>query len=177
MTGKHEQVKLFGNVIWLYGMSGAGKTTLGTRLAKDLNYMFIDSDYFRQVRWIKPDFTPKGRRKYQNELRNEVARLQLSFSPGIVVASITPYTDMREKNRRVFGKEYLEVLLKCDIDTLIQRDPKGLYKRAMEGDLFNFTGLTDSFEEGEPHLIVYTNDGEDLSYKILLENVRKWLNV
>ena len=84
---------------------------------------------------------------------------------------------MREKNRRVFGKDYLEILLKCDIETLIKRDPKGLYKRALAGDISNFTGLTDSFEEGNPHLIVYTNDGEDLSYQILLENVKEWLNV
>ena len=168
---------MFSKVIWLYGMSGAGKTTLGRRLAKNINYMFVDSDYFRQVRWIKPDFTPKGRNKYQEELRDEVARLQLSISPGVVVASITPYIDMREKNRRVFGKDYLEILLKCDIETLIKRDPKGLYKRALAGDISNFTGLTDSFEEGNPHLIVYTNDGEDLSYQILLENVKEWLNV
>ena len=165
-----------GKVIWLYGMSGAGKTTLGRKLAKDLNFMFIDSDNFRNVNWIKPDFSPEGRRKYQEFLREEIDSKFCFLDRNVVVASITPYNDMREKNRELFGNNYFEVLVDCDIDILLKRDPKGLYAETLKGNIMYFTGITDNFEKGDPDFIIYTDiNSEFESAKILLARIKKFL--
>lgn len=167
----------FAKIIWIYGMSGVGKTTLSRKLSQDLGFLCADSDQVRSMKWVKPDFTPKGRRDYQRELRSEIETLQLADTDGVVVASITPYDDMRIKNRQVFEPDYYEVLLKCDLDTLIKRDPKGLYKKALSGEIDNFTGVSDPFQEGSPDLIIDTGKlSQEDSYYILLEKVKRWIN-
>jgi adenylylsulfate kinase len=122
-------------IIWLFGPSGAGKTTLGERLAKDLGYLFLDADRVRQVLHIDPDFTKWGRNLFQNSLRQHVRELQWRDN-NIVVASITPFQDMRNQNRLSLTG-YIEVYVMCPEEVLIERDPKGLYKKALAGEIDN----------------------------------------
>lgn len=169
---------MFGKIIWIYGMSGAGKTTLATRLAKDIDYLLVDGDVVRQFLGASKDFSHKGRVEHQNRLRGYLNNLRLTRKYNLIVASITPYSEMRKLNRAVFRDDYFEILLECDIETLIKRDPKGLYAKAMRGEIPYFTGLTDGFDVGDPDLTVNTNGiGEDESYRILLEGVKKWLSI
>ena len=157
-------------------MSGAGKTTLGTRLARELGFMIVDGDIVRQFLGASKDFSPEGRREHQNRLRGRLNQMLLMGGYNLVVASITPYDDMRRLNRAVFKENYFEVLLDCDLPTLMRRDPKGLYAKACRGEIPYFTGITDTFEKGNPDLIVDTNGtGEEESYKLLSEGVNKWL--
>lgn len=167
----------FSKIIWLYGMSDAGKTTLGLKLSSDLNYFFVDSDYFRRIRWVKPDFTFYGRIDYHNALRTQLRKLQQAEHEGIVVASITPYNIMREYNRKVFKEDYCEILIKCDLDILVERDSKGLYKKALDGEIENFTGISDVFEEGDPDIIINTGEYDlEEAYQLLCKEVEKWLS-
>ena len=171
------------NVIWLYGLSGSGKTTLGYRLSTVLGWSFLDADVLRVDKSVKKDFTRNGRLEFQTILRCETLRL-LQDNNSVVVASITPYRELRVINRGFFSNySFYEVYLKCDICVLIERDPKGLYKKAISKDIPCFTGISDIFEEYEglsigdpkPNLIVDTeNYTEDESYNYLLTNVISW---
>ena len=168
-----------GNVIWIWGMSGSGKTTLGFRLAQELGYTFLDSDSVRRILNIPPDFSVSGRLEYQTALRHHVQGLQ-QRGVNLVVASITPMHEMRNQNKALL-KNYFEVYLDCGIDTLIDRDPKGFYKKAFAGEIVEFTGINSPFEKpvidsrnSVPKLILDTGEsGEEICYKILLEAVTK----
>jgi adenylylsulfate kinase-like enzyme len=166
---------MMGKLIWIYGMSGVGKTTLGSRLARDLKFMLVDGDVVRNFLGASKDFSPAGRREHQNQLRGWL-HMRLWCEESFVVASITPYTDMRKWNRVVFREDYFEVLLDCGLDVLIARDPKSLYRMAFAGDIPYFTGVSDVFELGSPDLVVPTGTcPEDTSYKILWEGVQRWI--
>lgn len=166
---------MIGKIIWIYGMSGAGKTTLATKLATELGYLLVDGDIVRNLLGASDDFSPKGRRKHQDELRSKLNFMSLD-GKNIVVASITPYDDMRKLNRLTFKSDYYEVYLKCSLDVLTSRDPKGLYVRALKGEIKHFTGVSDRFDSGEPDLTIETGElDEEESYKLLLEGVTKWI--
>jgi adenylylsulfate kinase len=124
-------------IIWIFGPSGSGKTTLASRLTVDLpGALLVDADHMRKAWGIKPDFTREGRLKFQEQLRDAVRTYANGHGPTIV-ASITPYQELRNKNRECF-KDYFDVYLTCDLDILVKRDPKGLYKRALSGEVYNF---------------------------------------
>ena len=167
-----------GNVVWLWGMSGSGKTSLGFKLAQEIGYVFLDSDSVRRILNVPPDFSMSGRLTYQEALRHHVSGLQ-QRGINIVVASITPLQKMRDLNRELFDN-YYEVYLQCDISVLIKRDPKGFYQRAFHGDISEFTGITSPFElptyentSCVPDITLNTGDLDfDSSYSILLRAVK-----
>jgi adenylylsulfate kinase-like enzyme len=73
-----------------------------------------------------------------------------------IAAAISPYKSIRDENRKLIGR-FVEVYCKCDIETLKARDPKGLYEKALRGELPNFTGVSDPYEPpAEPEVIVDT---------------------
>lgn len=169
-----------GNIIWIWGLSGSGKTTLGYRLAQELGYIFIDSDSVRRELEIPKDFSVSGRLSYQEALRHHVHGLSLR-GINVVVASITPLQIMRNENKTLF-KKYIEVYLSIDMNVLVQRDPKGLYKKALAGEIIDFTGVSSPFQ-GPAY---YTNMGHwpdlildtgqltlDESYGLLLDAIVK----
>jgi adenylylsulfate kinase len=171
----------FGNVIWIWGLSGAGKTTLGYRLAQELDYLFLDSDSVRRQLDFPPNFSVIGRIHYQEALRHHVCGLQFRGT-NMVVSSITPLQDMRNANADLFD-HYFEVYLKCDLEVLIKRDPKAFYKKALNGEIQNFTGVSSPFEEPKegagnrlPNLWIDTGfHSEEESYIILVNMVKKYL--
>jgi adenylylsulfate kinase len=179
---------MFGKTIWLFGLSGAGKSTLGYRLSKDLSnssleVIHLDADHVRTVMGIEPDFSYRGRENFQLELRKEAEAFSY-LGKTVVVSSITPYQEMRNSNRS-FLDPYFEVYLDCDIDTLVKRDPKGLYKKALAGEISNLTGIDDPFEapaqnrfwgNSIPDLVLNTAImSEDEAYKILNRQVNEWI--
>lgn len=164
-------------------MSGSGKTTLGFRLAKELGYLFLDSDVVRKFLAISDNFSKIGRIHYQEALRGHVRELQWR-GDNLVVSSITPLQEMRNVNAMMLDN-YYEVYLKCELETLIKRDPKGLYKRALSGEIKDFTGISSPFEEPVedrfvenqlPDITIDTGfHSEEESYIILLNMVRRLL--
>jgi adenylylsulfate kinase len=168
---------VIGNVIWLFGLSGAGKTTLGCRLARELGYLFLDSDLVRQVLAIPNDFSEAGRKQYQTRLRMHIKELQWAGGSNMVIASITPMQGMRNLNRYMI-ENYFEVYLKCDLFELLRRDPKGLYAKARSGEISDFTGISSPFEEpaeGSSDLVISTDFyREEECYQELITSARKW---
>lgn len=136
-------------VIWLLGLSGSGKTTLGSLLrlyleAQGHETEFIDGDRFRR-QFGFTGFRPEDRLRNIDAMREHV--LQSNAQGKIcVVAAITPYECMRQKNRELIPL-YREVWVRCSLLTLIRRDTKGLYASAARGEVDLLTGVSDAFDE------------------------------
>ncbi|MDR1659872.1 MAG: adenylyl-sulfate kinase [Desulfovibrio sp.] len=147
-------------VIWLLGLSGSGKTTLGSLLriyleANDYDAEFIDGDSFRQ-QFGYGGFRPQDRLRNISAMREHA--LQLNARDKIcIVAAITPYDIMRQKNREQFPV-YREIWVRCGMQTLLRRDTRGLYARAMRGEVKHLSGVSDAFDEpGEADCVIDTD--------------------
>lgn len=148
-------------VIWITGPSGSGKTTLVKALADKLrelnvNAEVLDGDGIRSK--LYPDL---GFSKEEREMHNRVViqMADLLAKNGVVtlVSIISPYKETRETARREIGR-FMEVYLKCSLDERIRRDPKGLYAKAVKGEIKDLTGYDGVYEEPEnPELVLHTD--------------------
>ena len=144
--------------MWLTGLPSAGKTTLGKMLVQalvraGLKVHQFDGDEVRVGLCADLDFSRKGR--HINNLRVAyVAGLLNRYGVCCVVSQIAPYEETRREVRTRI-EEYVEVFVDCPLEQLINRDVKGLYKRALAGEIKNFTGVDDPYEtpaDPEVHL-------------------------
>ena len=146
--------------IWLLGLSGSGKTTLGSLLRLYLDGQgydaeFIDADTFCRDNGLSAT-TPEERVRNTDALRDYALHMQ-SRGKICVVAAATPYESMRQSNRDMLP-HYHEVWVRCSLQTLVQRDAKGLYARAERGDLSTLDSVFDAFDEPHgPHTIIDTD--------------------
>ena len=151
-------------IIWLTGLSGSGKTTLCRLIEKKLKsdgytVEWFDGDRVREELNIESDFSKEGILKNNFEVIKKINLVQDRVD-YIVISLITPYEEVRKHAREIFGKQYFEIYVKCDKDTLIKRDTKGLYEKAINGELDNLIGFSDEFpyeEPSNPDLIIETN--------------------
>ena len=135
--------------VWLMGLSASGKTTLAQLLARALTQRgfkveVLDGDIVRTTLSKGLGFTPGDR---VTNLRRIAAMAQNLVRQQVVtiVAAICPYHAIREEVRAIIG-EYVEVYLNCPLEVCISRDPKGLYRKALAGEIQHFTGIDDVFE-------------------------------
>lgn len=160
-----------GAVIWLTGLSGAGKTTIAKILIQKinsdgLNAELVDGDDIRK-KFPGLGFSKTDRLK-QAERVIEFTQYLQSQNKIAVVALITPYSASRAL-AKLKCRNYFEVYLSTSLKTCIDRDPKGLYKKALAGELQNFTGISDPYEIPEsPDIILDTEtvSAEDSAQKI-----------
>lgn len=148
----NDQSELHSKVYWLYGLSGAGKTTLATAIAEKLNRdyhatVILDGDLLRSGLCNDLGFTSENR--FENVRRTaELAKLLCSQGFIVIVALMTPQEDMRDLARSIIcDLNFVEVYVMCDYDTCSRRDSKGLYSRASNGELINFPGRDLKFDE------------------------------
>jgi adenylyl-sulfate kinase len=139
-------------VVWLYGLSGSGKSTIANALEKRLfemgNHTYcLDGDNTRLG--LNKDLGFSAIDRLENVRRvAEVAKLMADAGNIVLVSLITPYEEQRILVKEILKNElFLDVYLDCDLATCEQRDPKGLYKKARAGEISNFTGISDPFEE------------------------------
>ena len=148
-------------VIWLTGPSGAGKSTLAHALEaklKELGYRVevLDGDVVRKTLYPNLGFS-KEAREMHNRVVIHIAKLLSRNDVITIVSLISPYRHVRDYARKEIGK-FIEVYLNCPLEVRIQRDPKGLYAKAIKGEIKGLTGYDGVYEEPEnPEVVVDSN--------------------
>jgi adenylyl-sulfate kinase len=150
-----------GFTIWFTGLSGAGKSTLANALnvalrERQRHVEILDGDEVRENLSKGLGFSKEDRDTNIRRIAY-VAKL-VSRSGGIAItAAISPYRAIRDEARSQIGP-FVEVFVRCPLDVLVKRDPKGLYAKALRGEIANFTGVSDPYEEPpNPEVTVYTD--------------------
>jgi adenylyl-sulfate kinase len=138
-----------GFTLWFTGLSGAGKSTLANMLAEELrrrgrNVEILDGDEVRTNLSKGLGFSKEDRDTNIKRI-GYVCKLLTRNGVVAISAAISPYREVRDYNRQQIGN-FIEVYVKCSIEALTQRDVKGLYKKALAGELANFTGVSDPYE-------------------------------
>ena len=153
-----------GFIVWLTGLSGAGKSTLALGIARRLSPMMaaeiLDGDDVRRQLWPELDFSKAARDA--NVLRiGHLARMLARNQVLVIVAAVSPYAEARRRVREMARDSSIpsvEVFVQAPLKALIVRDPKGLYRKALAGDIKQFTGVSDPYESPEqPDAIVHTD--------------------
>jgi adenylyl-sulfate kinase len=141
-----------GFTLWFTGLSGAGKSTLANLLARELrqrglNVEILDGDEVRTNLSKGLGFSKEDR---DTNIKRIGYVCQLLSRNGVIAmsAAISPYREVRDYNRQQIG-HFVEVYVKCSIEALTARDVKGLYKKALAGEIKNFTGISDPYEAPE----------------------------
>jgi adenylyl-sulfate kinase len=141
-----------GIVIWLTGLSGSGKSTLADGLKNNLilnktPVCVLDGDNIRHGLNSDLGFSDKDR--IENIRRvTEIALILRDAGITVIVALISPFRQMREFARTKVGRDrFFEIYVKATLETCISRDPKGLYKKALNKEIPDFTGISSEYEE------------------------------
>ena len=154
-----------GAVVWLTGLSGAGKSTIARALERELfNQGFhpyvLDGDNMRHGLNANLGFSPEDRVENIRRVA-EVAKLMGDAGQAVITAFISPYRADRVRAREIAlegGVEFIEVFIDTPLEVCEQRDPKHLYRKARAGQLPEFTGIDAPYEAPEnPELVVHTH--------------------
>jgi adenylyl-sulfate kinase len=167
-----------GFTVWLTGLSGAGKTTIARRLEEELRVRghgveVLDGDVVRTHLSKGLGFSREDR---DTNIRRIAFVCSLLTRHGVAVisAAISPYAEARREAREQTG-DFVEVYVRCPIEELTRRDVKGLYEKALRGEITNFTGISDPYEPpAHAEVIVDTDrEGVDESVEKILAVLRE----
>jgi adenylylsulfate kinase len=150
-------------VIWFTGLSGSGKSTIANAVAAELykrgiqNYV-LDGDNVRHGLNKDLGFSETDRKENIRRI-GEVAKLFVDSGQIVLTAFISPFQSDRQIVRNLLAAdEFIEVYVKCPLDECENRDPKGLYEKARQGIIKDFTGISSPYEEpDQPELIIETH--------------------
>jgi len=166
-----------GQVLWLTGLSGSGKSTIANALEKQLyaegkKTYVLDGDNIRHGLNKDLGFTDKDRVENIRRVA-EVAKLMCDAGLIVITAFISPFRAEREMARSLFQSgEYKEIFISTPLKIAEQRDPKGLYKKARSGEIPNFTGINSPYEKPiKPELTI------DTSKTSVAQSVKKILGI
>jgi bifunctional enzyme CysN/CysC len=166
-----------GQVLWLTGLSGSGKSTIANALEKQLyaegkKTYVLDGDNIRHGLNKDLGFTDKDRVENIRRVA-EVAKLMCDAGLIVITAFISPFRTEREMARSLFqSDEFKEIFISTPLKIAEQRDPKGLYKKARSGEIPNFTGINSPYEKPiKPELTI------DTSKTSITQSVKKILEI
>jgi bifunctional enzyme CysN/CysC len=172
-SAKNQRAKL----IWLTGLSGSGKSTIANALEKRLHALgmhayVLDGDNLRMGLNVDLGFTPEDRAENVRRV-SEVGKLMIDAGLIVITALVSPFEVDRQRARSIFDEgDFIEVFVDTPVDVCISRDPKGLYKKASQGQIPNFTGVGQDYERPtKPELTL--NGQEDVL--VSTEQILKYL--
>ncbi|MDY6771289.1 MAG: adenylyl-sulfate kinase [Candidatus Nanohaloarchaea archaeon] len=152
-----------GFTLWFTGLPSSGKSTVAKRVEEELRSRGVemhnlDGDDVRGK--LHPDLGFTEEERATNNRRVAfIARLLNEHDIGVIVAAISPFQDARENARDEIeqGGDFIEIFVDCPVEICKERDPKGLYEQAENGEIDNFTGVNHPYEEpDEPEITVNT---------------------
>lgn len=164
-------------LLWFTGLSGCGKSTISTelqnRLAEEGKIAYIlDGDNIRHGLNSDLGFSPEDRKENIRRI-GEVAKLFVDAGIITITSFISPYKEDRDNVRSKIGKDFIEIYVKCNLEECEKRDPKGLYKKARNGEIKDFTGIDAPYEEPDnPEVII---DTSKLSVEHAVDNLYSYL--
>ena len=181
IISKEKKEKLLnqkGKVVWLTGLSGSGKTTIALQLEKELYKLgflvqILDGDNIRAGINNNLSFSESDRTENIRRIA-EVSKLFLNCGIITINCFVSPTIKMRQIAEKIIGKEnYYEIFINADLETCEKRDVKGLYKKARNGEIKNFTGIDSQYEKpNNPSLEINTSQlSIEESIEIILKNV------
>jgi len=145
-------------VIWLTGLSGAGKTTIAMAAAERYGCEVLDGDTIRDF-FSNHDFSHEGRKRHLLGIAR-MAKM-ISKHTHVVCSFITPYEDVREEILGILPDNAVMVHISTSLKLCEERDAKGLYAKARSGQISNFTGISDPFDEPKCAHISLDSSGEE----------------
>ena len=168
VTSEHRSLRSGhrGAVVWLTGLSGAGKSTIAQALERELfnqniNVYVLDGDNIRHGLNSNLGFSPEDRVENIRRVA-EVANLMADSGLVVITAFISPYRSDRRRAREIVlegGRDFLEVFVDAPLEVCERRDPKQLYKKARAGQIKDFTGIDAPYEAPEdPEIVTHTAD-------------------
>ncbi|EAI5529566.1 adenylyl-sulfate kinase [Campylobacter lari] len=159
---------MIASIIWLMGLAGSGKSTIGKALYEKLkneykNIIYLDGDELRDL---------LGHYGYDKQSRIDVALKRSQFAKFlndqnmiVVVTTISMFNEIYKYNRKNL-KKYFEIYIKCSMEELIQRDQKRLYTKALNGEIKNVVGVDIQYDEPNAHLILDNSLQDNLDKKV-----------
>ena len=164
-------------VLWFTGLSGSGKSTIANNVEKELNKKqynsyILDGDNVRSGLNKDLGFSPADRNENIRRII-EVSKLFVDSGKIVLCSFISPYRNDREMAREILGEHFVEIFVNTPIEECIKRDPKGLYKMAISGEIKNFTGVSAPYEKPLMPEILIENLSLKESVKKIIDYVEK----
>jgi adenylyl-sulfate kinase len=158
-----------GFTVWFTGLPCSGKSTIADKVAeilrnKGLKVERLDGDIVRKNLTRDLGFSREDRNENIRRV-TFVAKLLTRNGVAVLSSFVSPYRETRNYARKEIGN-FVEVYVKCPIEVCIQRDVKGLYKKAMTGEIKDFTGVSDPYEEPENPELILETDKETLEESV-----------
>jgi adenylyl-sulfate kinase len=154
-----------GFTLWFTGLSGAGKTTISKLVEEQLRERgsrveVLDGDVVRENLSKGLGFSKEDR---DTNIRRIAFVADLLSRNGVPVltAAISPYRETRREARALMGERFVEVFVKASVETCAERDVKGLYEKAFAGEIKEFTGVSDPYEEPEHAEIIVDTEAQE----------------
>jgi len=144
-------------VVWLIGLSGAGKTTIAEAAAERFGAELLDGDTIRDF-FSNSDFSREGRERHLLGIAKMAS--MISKHTPVICSFITPYEDVREKILEILPMDSVMAHVSTSLELCEERDVKGLYAKARSGEISNFTGISDPFDEPKCTHMTLNSTGE-----------------
>lgn len=162
--------------LWFTGLPLSGKTTIADRVYEELEKLYIPLERLdsKDIREVIPDigFSREDRNRHMHRIGHSVKTLQ-NNSISTVCSFVSPYRESR-KTIREMVKNNIVVYIKADLESCKKRDYKGVYEKALRGELQNFTGVNDVYEEPQHAEIVIDTDkmGVNEAVEVILKYIK-----
>ena len=164
--------------LWFTGLSGSGKSTLANALeirlaAQGKHTMLLDGDNIRMGLNRDLDFSDEARTENIRRIA-EVAKLMNDAGLIVLTSFISPFKQDRDMARNIIGEDFVEIYISTSLEECERRDVKGLYKKARNGEITVFTGISSPYEAPEtPEIQI---DTAETSVEAAVDLIMKWLN-